>query len=214
MFTGLIDRIGTLERVEIRGNGARLSVGCEPWPEAVTCGESISVQGVCLTAAEVGEGRLEFDILRETLDRSSLGVIKPGARVNLERALRADDRMGGHFVYGHVDGMGRVMAVVKTGEDRIVEIRCAVEILEMMVPKGSIACDGVSLTVGVMRSESFSVFVIPTTWQKTSFGSIGRGDPVNLECDVIGKYVKKYVSSGSLSVGVTLDTLRNAGFPV
>jgi riboflavin synthase len=170
------------------------------------------VQGVCLTLVEFGGSVLHFDVLRETFERSSIGQKKIGQRLNLERALRMGDALGGHIVTGHVDGVGCVRGLKRVGHDWAVEIECDKDLIANMVPKGSVACDGVSLTIVDFKDNSFVVHVIPHTWDVTSFSELTIGATVNLETDVLGKYVRRILESGSQQRGVTWESLRNAGF--
>ena len=213
MFTGLVQAIGTLAALERRGGGARIAVRHEPWTDSLAVGESVAVQGICLTVVHAGKNAFECDILRETLDRTSLGSKRIGAVLNLERALRSSDRLGGHFVTGHVDGVGKVDSVQDVSGDWLVKIACAPELTEILCLKGSVACDGVSLTVAGLGASSFSVCLIPLTRSTTSLGTLAKGDAVNIETDIIGKHVHRLMG-GRLNGGVTRDTLRNAGFAV
>lgn len=196
MFTGLIERVGTLARLESRGTGARLIVAAGDWDSPVIPGESVAVQGACLTVTETGSGHVSFDVLNETLQRTALGEKRPGGRLNLERALQAGGRFGGHFVTGHVDGTGRVAGLDRVGADWLLEVACARELAHGIVEKGSITVDGVSLTVTRAMEEGFEVQIIPFTWQHTSLPDLKVGGRVNLETDLIGKYVLKAVSAG------------------
>ena len=214
MFTGLIQQVGRVLRWERREGGARLSVRHEPWKAPLEVGESVAVQGACLTAAEIGDGWFRCDVLAETLARTNLQDRPPGAAVNLERSLRFGDLLGGHLVSGHVDGKGHVLRLDRHGSDWALIVECSGELLRGIVVKGSIACDGVSLTVAELASDSFTVAVIPHTWQHTSLRELGVGDAVNLELDMIGKYVYRYLAVQRPSKGIHMDDLRNAGFPV
>jgi len=178
----------------------------------VSPGESIAVDGVCLTAVEADERSVRFDVLMETLHRTGFGERKLGDLVNLERALRLGDAMGGHMVTGHVDGTGTIRSLTRAGRDWVVEAACSNELLSGIVPKGSIALDGISLTVAELRAESFTVHIIPHTWQNTSLSQARVGRLVNLETDIIGKYVARYLQKGLPSSHIGWDTLKNAGF--
>ena len=156
-------------------------------------GDSVAVNGCCLTVTRFGDGQLCFDAVRETLERTSLGDLKPGSGVNLERAVRADGRLDGHIVQGHVDGTGRVRALERSGDDVRLEVGCGDELLRYLVPKGSVAIDGVSLTVVGVSGEGFDVALIPHTLAETNLGQRATGDRVNLETDVIGRYVVSYL---------------------
>ena len=191
MFTGLVEALGTVRAVRKNPNGARLEI--ETSLEGLVVGESVSVDGVCQTVAGVERERFSCDVLRETLRVSTFGRIRPGARVNLERALAAGGRLGGHIVNGHIDGTGTVTEVVK--KPLGVEIALAPELLKYLVPKGSVAVNGVSLTVGPsVRNGRFAVFVIPHTWEHTNLRDLKTGSSVNVEIDIIAKYVEQYLA--------------------
>ncbi len=214
MFTGIIQKVGTLGRRVARGEGQRLTIRHEPWDTPLALGESVAVNGVCLTVAERGEADFTADVLSETLEKTSLGGRAVGASLNLERALRLDDRLGGHMVTGHVDGTGTVSAVKRTGTDWALKVVCGRELANGMVPKGAVAIDGVSLTLVTLTAEAFSVHLIPHTWEHTAFRALKAGDRVNLETDVIGKYVKRYLDAMKPGSAVTVESLRRAGFGV
>ena len=190
MFTGLVADLGTVAALEATADGVRLRVRSALAGELGE-GDSVAVNGVCLTATQVADGQFSADVMHETLRRSSLAEIADGARVNLELPLRAADRLGGHVVQGHVDGVGTVRAVHEDGFARVVEIAADPELLRYVVPKGSIAVDGVSLTVVAAQPDAFSVSLIPETLERTNLGSTRPGRPVNLEVDVLAKYVER-----------------------
>lgn len=198
MFTGIVQGTGTVESVERGGGHGRLLVRAEIWNDPITIGESIAIEGVCLTVTQERNGILYFDLLKETFDRTNLGEKKIGSRVNLERALRVGDSLGGHFVTGHVDGVGRVKRLTPVGRDWILEISCERELLGQMVPKGSIAISGVSLTIVDLNPDSFTVHLIPHTWNITSLSDLRPGDAVNLETDMIGKYILRFLQQMKL----------------
>lgn len=193
MFTGLIAALGRVESVERSGDGARLTVTTELARELAT-GDSIAVNGVCLSAAAVGPGSFAAEVMNETLARTSLGAAGPGAEVNLELPLRASDRLGGHVVQGHVDGVGTIARAREDGFARRVTIDAPDDVLRYVVEKGSVAVDGVSLTVAAIQDGSFEVSLIPETLARTSLGQVQPGTTVNLEVDVIAKYVEKALS--------------------
>jgi riboflavin synthase len=185
MFTGLVKALGAVAAID----GGRLRVEAEPL--GLSEGDSIAVNGVCLTATGVEDGAFEADVMGETLRRSTLGSLAPGDAVNLEPPLRAGDPLGGHVMQGHVDGTGDVDSVTEEGFARVVRIAAAPELLRYVVEKGSIAVDGVSLTVAEVDGEGFSVSLIPETLERTTLGAAAPGRAVNLEVDVLAKYVEK-----------------------
>jgi riboflavin synthase len=187
VFTGIVREVGKVEGVEPSGGGARVRIRAPETAARASVGDSISVSGVCLTAVETADGLLAFDAVPETLRRSSLGRLARGATVNLEPSLRAGDALGGHFVQGHVDGVGRVRASDAEG----LEIEAPPAVLRYCVEKGSIAVEGVSLTIAGVTEESFSVALIPHTRAATTLGALGPGDVVNLETDVIARHVER-----------------------
>jgi riboflavin synthase len=196
MFTGLVAETGTVRAVEGGPDGIRLRVAT-PLAGELSGGDSVAVNGVCLTAATVdGEG-FAADVMAETLRRSSLGPLAEGDRVNLELPLRAGDRLGGHVVQGHVDGTGTVGSVRRDGLATVMRIEATPELLRYVVEKGSIAVDGVSLTVAEVDGEGFSVSLIPETQERTTLGSLEPGRTVNLEVDVLAKYVEKLVEKAA-----------------
>ena len=206
MFTGLVDCIGTVKRVS-RGAGLVLEIEGD-WRRPLEDGESIAVNGVCLTVAKFAGFRFTADVLRETESRTGLGELLPGAKVNLERALRAGDAMGGHIVQGHVDCHGKVEERIPKGRDFQLRIKCGRVLAAQSMLKGSVAVDGVSLTISAIGDDWIGVDLIPTTASKTTLGAKRVGESVNLEGDIVGKYVAK--SAGR--PGLTEEALRRAGF--
>jgi riboflavin synthase len=186
VFTGLVEDLGTVEETE---NG-RLRVRTRLAAELAE-GDSVAVNGVCLTATAVQNGAFAADVMGETLRRSALGAARPGARVNLELPVRAGGRLGGHVVQGHVDGVGRVRAVRVDGFARVLEVEAPADVLRYIVEKGSVAVDGVSLTVTAVGDDAFAVSLIPETLERTTLGAATEGTPVNLEVDVLAKYVER-----------------------
>ena len=193
MFTGLVADLGTVTAVDATADGVRLAVRTSLAPE-ISEGDSVSVNGVCLTATRVVDGQFSADVMQESLRRSSLGEIVSGSSVNLELPLRASDRLGGHVVQGHVDGVAVVRSVDEDGFARVVTFDAPQDLLRYVVEKGSIAVDGVSLTVSAIDDDSFSVSLIPETLERTTLGTAEVGRPVNLEVDVLAKYVEKLVA--------------------
>jgi riboflavin synthase len=193
MFTGIIETVGTVAAIERRGGVARLSVDAPAIAAGVRVGDSIAVNGGCLTVTAESGGRFAFEAIPETLERTALGRLGVGSRVNLERALRADARLDGHIVQGHVDGTGVVRALERAGSDVRLFVDCDPELSECLIEKGSVAIDGVSLTVVGVGATGFDVALIPHTLAVTTLSELRPGDRVNLEVDVLGKYVKRYV---------------------
>jgi riboflavin synthase len=193
VFTGIVEAVGRVVAIEPAGEKARLRIEAPHVAEGAPLGASIAVNGVCLTVVEATAQQVAFEAVRETLDRTSLGGLRPGARVNLERALRADGRLDGHIVQGHVDGTGRVRALERAGDDVRLAVDCPAELARQLVPKGSIAIDGVSLTLVHVSDTGFDVALIPHTLAETNLGDRRPGDRVNLEADVLGKYVLRYL---------------------
>ena len=217
MFTGLIQKVGRVKRVS-RGRGLVLEFQFEPWPEPLAKGESVAVNGVCLTVCACAATRFTADVLGETERRSGLGELLPGARVNLERALKAGARFGGHVVQGHVDGRGTIAAKVAKGRDFALRIACPRAVAAASVLKGSVAVNGVSLTVSGLGDDWLQVDVIPTTAAETNLGAARVGDRVNLESDVLGKYAVRRretadgASPAAAPGGLTMDMLAENGF--
>jgi len=215
VFTGLIQRIGTVKRVS-RGRSLVLEFQFEPWPEPLVKGESVAVNGTCLTVADCDATRFTADVLRETESRTGLAELLPGARVNLERAIKAGERFGGHVVQGHVDGRGTLIKREQKGRDFALTFRCPRAVAAASVLKGSIAVNGVSLTVSGLGADWLRVDVIPTTASETNLGALRAGDRVNLESDVLGKYAIRHAASESAEAsddgGLTMEMLEENGF--
>lgn len=208
MFTGLVQRIGTVRRVS-RGRGLVLEIAAGvPWARPLEPGESVAVNGVCLTVVRCAQSLFTADVLRETEERSGLGGLVPGAKVNLERAVRAGEPLGGHLVQGHVDARGTVSAILPKGRDFQLRVRCGRVLAAQSVLKGSVTIDGVSLTISALGDDWLGVDLIPTTARETTLGSRKVGDGVNLEGDVVGKYLAK----DAARPGLTEEALSAAGF--
>ena len=215
MFTGLVQKKGVFVKLAGDGGAAVAEIACEPWKDdPLVKGESVAVQGACLTVVGISSYSFTADVLEETLACTNLRRLRRGAPVNLERALRLSDRLGGHIVAGHVDGTGEIVAIARRGRDYAVRIRCRPEEARYIVRKGSVAIDGISLTVSdVPAADAFEVCIIPTTWQETSLGARSVGDAVNLETDILARYLEKLAAGGpSAGSGLTLDKLLGAGF--
>ena len=191
MFTGIVEELGAVVALEDQGDAVRLTVEGPLVTSDVKLGDSVSVNGCCLTVAVRDGEQLTFDMMRETLDKTSLGALSEGARVNLERAVTPTGRLGGHIVQGHVDDTGALLRRTPSEHWEVVEVSLPGPIARYVVPKGSITVDGVSLTVVDVGAESFTVSLIPETLSRTTLGLKQPGDPVNLEVDVIAKYVEK-----------------------
>jgi len=193
MFTGIIETVGDVVEILARGETTRLTLDAPAIAAGVRVGDSVSVNGACLTLVAAEAGRLCFEAVRETLERTALGELRVGSRVNLERALRADARLDGHIVQGHVDEAGRVRELRRRGEDVQLFVACSSDFADCLVPKGSVAIEGVSLTVVGVGDDGFDVALIPHTLAVTTLASLRGGERVNLEADVLGKYVKRYL---------------------
>ena len=215
MFTGIVQHVGVVRAVRDTSDGARLAIDLGPLAGGLSLGDSVAVNGACLTAAECSGQTAEFDVVAETLKCTTLGGFRPGTKVNLERAMTLGDGLDGHLVQGHVDATATVRRVER-GRPWVLEFQSAGELTELMVPKGSVAVDGVSLTLVDVSRDRFSVALIPTTLAETTLEALAAGDTVNIEADVIGKYVvtflRRMIGRGEDSGGVTLDKLREAGF--
>ena len=193
MFTGIVEELGTVARIVRGSSHQRISINCKKILEDIHLGDSIAVNGVCLTVVEFTGHGFSADVMNETFARSSLGTLKPGSYVDLERAMAADGRFGGHIVSGHIDGNGVIKGIRPDGNAVWFEIRAEEKILEGIVEKGSITIDGISLTVAAVGRDSFKVSIIPHTLKETVLGHKKNGDIVNLENDVVGKYIKKFL---------------------
>lgn len=194
MFTGLVESLGTVREVVFEGGGCRLAVAARDIAAELTLGQSVAVNGACLTVVACDAETCSFQLGPETLQRTNLGELRPGDRVNLERALRLSDRLGGHLVQGHVDGVGSIAERSTEGEWVTVWFRCSPELAAQMVPKGSVAVDGVSLTVVHVGDDRFRVALIPHTLAQTTLGFKEPGAAVNLETDMLAKYVWSYMN--------------------
>jgi riboflavin synthase len=210
MFTGLIEKIGRLSRVERRGDGYRFEVGHDEWSTPLSAGESVAVNGACLTVTRAAAGYFSADVLAETVERTCL-LERQGCEVNLERAVAAGGRFGGHFVTGHVDGAGRLRSVAQRGADHVVTVGCPESMLAEVAVKGSVACDGVSLTVAQVGRDDFTVHLVPFTWEHTALRHLPLGAPVNIETDIIAKYVIRAIPGPGAAGGLTVGRLRESG---
>ena len=212
MFTGIVEELGNINRVSRGSKNQRIIINCKKVLEDIHLGDSIAVNGVCLTVVDYGPDKFEADVMNETFLRSSLGSLKSGCMVNLERAMPANGRFGGHIVSGHIDGTGIIKNIRKDDNAVWFEIGADKGILDGIVEKGSIAIDGISLTVAGISRQSFKVSIIPHTLKETVLGYKRVGDTVNLENDVIGKYVKKILGNNTSSSELTKEMLLANGF--
>jgi riboflavin synthase len=217
VFTGIVEETGTVRELRFINEGAVITISAKTVMSGLKVGDSISVNGVCLTVTHIGSSSFSCDISVETLRRSSFNQIKQGVQANLERSLMLGDRLGGHFVQGHVDGVGRLVAKTPSGEGFEMEFDFPLELERYLVYKGSIAVNGISLTISALRRESFSVAVIPHTSETTNLNQLKLGDAVNLEVDILGKYFERFFQLGILqndgpSFKLTAEYLKSQGF--
>ena len=215
MFTGIVEEMGTVKAIRKGPHSAVVEIQAQVVLEDLHIGDSIAVNGVCLTATAFSPAGFTADVMHETLNRSALALLRPGSRVNLERALAAGGRFGGHIVAGHVDGVGTVQRITRDDNAVWYTIAAGPEILRYVVEKGSIAMDGISLTVAAVEADRFSVSVIPHTAAVTALGRKRPGDVVNLETDIIGKYVEKLLRPAEPAApraGLSLEFLMENGF--
>ena len=208
MFTGLVEALGKVRRLDSEGAGRLLVVAEPAISSGVSLGDSVAINGACLTVVAHDAHTCSFQVSPETLRRTNLGELKPGDPVNLERSLKVGDRLGGHFVQGHIDGLARVRSIDRQGEWVLMWFACDAEWTAQMVSKGSVAVDGISLTLVDVSADGFSVALIPHTLAKTTLGHKAVGAVVNLETDLLAKYVGKCLRGG----GVTWETLKQTGF--
>lgn len=211
MFTGIVEELGKIKKITRGSTKQSIAISCSKILEDIHMGDSIAVNGVCLTVVDYGKDFFVADVMNETFSRSGLGSLNIGSSVDLERAMPANGRFGGHIVSGHIDGTGIIKSVRQDGNAVWFEISAAANILDGIVEKGSVAIDGISLTVALVSSDSFKVSIIPHTLQETVLGHRKIGDVVNLENDVIGKYVKKFMECQD-STGITREFLLANGF--
>lgn len=191
MFTGIVEEIGTITHIKNGVKSSKLIINCNKVLETTEIGDSICTNGVCLTVTNISKGTFEADVMAETIRKSNLNTLKIGSKVNLERALSLSTRLGGHLVSGHIDGIGYIKDLKKEDSAIWITIKTSVDILRYIVYKGSITIDGISLTIAYVDDDVFKVSIIPHTLQQTILSSKNIGDSVNLECDIIGKYVEK-----------------------
>ena len=210
MFTGIVEKLGTVVAMQRRDGGGSIRVDGGWNLTEIRVGDSICVNGACLTVSSLEETTFVADVSAETLNRTNLGILRTGDQVNLERALRLSDRLGGHLVTGHVDGGGRVREGLREGDSYRFVFEISEDLSRTLVGKGSVAVDGISLTVSKLERSFFEVYVIPYTLETTTLKWRKPGDQVNIETDIIGKYVERFLSTEG--EGLTLDTLMKSGF--
>jgi len=213
MFTGIIQHVGRVVRSVSSADGIRIDIDLGPLGESTGLGASVAVNGACLTVSSLDGSIAGFDVSAETLSRTTLGKLRSGDAVNLERALRADSRMGGHFVQGHIDGVGRIRNIKRKGNDWTFEFSIAGDLLAQVVEKGSLAVDGISLTAAAVTPGGFTAAVIRQTFENTTLGGKKAGDEVNIETDILGKYVRRLLSGmREGNSNITRDFLQKHGF--
>ena len=215
MFTGIIEELGAVAGLEAHAKGAKIKISAAKVTEDANEGDSISVNGVCLTALDITPNSFFADVSQETLDRSTLGSLSSGSKVNLERAIMASSRLGGHIVQGHVDGTGEFLGALQEGGFWTVRIGFSTEIGQYLIYKGSVSVEGISLTIATLANDYFEIAVIPKTWELTNLSTLKKGDPVNLEADVIAKYVERimlYKKDRGVGEELTVEKLKNLGF--
>ncbi len=199
MFTGIIEELGSIRSLVKAGGGARIEISAKVVTEATVDGDSIAVNGVCLTALDIAADAFSADVSQETLGRSTLGKLNIGSCVNLERAVTPSTRLGGHIVQGHVDGRGRFISAVESGGFWTVSVGFPAELARYFVFKGSVSVEGISLTIAKLNEGDFEIAVIPKTWELTNLSTLSPGDEVNLEADVIAKYVERFMQTQNRS---------------
>lgn len=212
MFTGIVQHIGTVTDTRPMSGGRRVRIDAGPLAGECGNGASVCVSGVCLTVADVSGALLSFDVVTETLEKSTIGAMRVGRSVNLELSLRASDRLDGHFLQGHVDGRAVVQRVESSPREHVLWLRPDAALLPYIIPKGSVSVDGVSLTIATVTGDTFSVALIPTTLERTTLSDLSTGEPVNIESDIITRTVVHRMSELVASGGLTAESLKQAGF--
>lgn len=212
MFTGIIEELGKISSLEKHAGGARITISARIVTKDTSEGDSIAVNGVCLTALNISDDSFAADVSEETLKISTLGVLKVGSSVNLERAVTPATRLGGHIVQGHVDARGRFLSATKQGDFWTVRVGFSEDVARYLVYKGSISVEGISLTIAALTDSYFEIAVIPKTWELTNLSTLKPGDEVNLEADVIAKYVERILKFEKHSSGITMEKLKELGY--
>ncbi len=212
MFTGIIEEVGVVKKIDRKPGMARLTVEANTVVEDIKVGDSVACNGVCLTVVELNHHSISFDIMSQTLERTNLGKGKVGEKINLERSLRAGDRLSGHILSGHIDGMGTLVMKWFDGGNLVLRIATSVDIMRYLVPEGAIACDGISLTIVDLAKDYFTVHIIPHTLTMTNLRFKQIGAMLNLEVDLIGKYVYKYLAQNVKSPKINKEFLAEHGF--
>jgi len=215
VFTGIIEELGIMQELRIGGESAKITIGAHQVLAELKIGDSIAVNGVCLTVTQLYPASFQCDISAETLRLSSFKLARHGTRVNLERSLALGDRLGGHIVLGHVDGVGKMIAKTASGPGYVITFAFPVELERYLVYKGSVSINGVSLTIASLEKSTLSVAVIPHTYEETNLADLGAGDPVNIEVDVLGRYFERFFQLGLMQrekTGLTSEYLKSQGF--
>lgn len=210
MFTGIVEERGIIEKISHRGEGVSLSILCNKVLEDTKLGDSIAVNGICLTVTDLSEKNFTVDAVRQTLSMTNLSNLREGDKVNLERAMGASGRFGGHFVSGHIDGVGILKKIKTSPYDTVFTIEADTNIIRLLIPQGSIAIDGVSLTISRLNDKDFEVSLIPTTLKETGFSTLKMGDRVNIEVDMMAKYIDRLMNKKE--EGITKEFLNLNGF--
>jgi len=209
MFTGIIKEVGTIDKIEKAKQGIKISIKCQKVLEGLNLGDSVSVDGVCLTASAISKNSFSVYASEETIKKTTLAKLRKGALVNLEPALKAQDPIGGHFVQGHIEGIGRVLSISKKGEEIHLKIKIPKELLKNVIEKGSIAVSGVSLTVSAIKSDVVDIFLIPFTLNSTNLKNLEKDSPVNIETDILCRTVVSFLEKRE---GLTIKDLIDKGY--
>ena len=214
MFTGLIEEIGTVKEISKKGDNLRLVIGANKIMDDISMGSSIAIDGTCLSVVKYTSNTFEVDISEETVKKTTIGGFKPGRKVNIERAMKIGDRLGGHFVTGHIDGIGEIVKFDRTVDGAYLGIKASEDTIRYMIYKGSVAIDGISLTVANVDSNSIAIALIPHTIEMTNLKEKSIGEKVNIECDIIGKYIERFVNLTTDTKHSTLniDFLKSHGY--